>query len=114
MQNVAMTFWRENKCRVLPPKKVYHPVLPYKSNSKIMFLLCSACADTTNQFKSTHYDVGRCMFGKYFMDESRKAIEIGYGLVNLIEFWEYEVTCFDRGANSGGLFAEYVNMFLKL
>jgi len=32
----------------------------------------------------------------------------------VLEFWEYEVTCFDKDANSGGLFVEYVNMFLKL
>jgi hypothetical protein len=48
------------------------------------------------------------------VDEVRKAIEMGYGLVNVFEFWEYEVTCFDRGTNSRGLFAAYVNMFLKL
>jgi len=46
--------------------------------------------------------------------EVHKAIETGYGLVDLLEFCEYKVTCFDRGTNSGGLFAEYVNMFLKL
>jgi len=37
------------KCKVLPPMKVYHPVLPYKSNSKLMFPLCSACTDTMNR-----------------------------------------------------------------
>jgi len=30
------------------------------------------------------------------------------------ELWKYSATCFDKGSNSGGLFAEYVNMFLKL
>jgi hypothetical protein len=35
-------------------------------------------------------------------------------LVNVFEFREYEITCFDRGKISGGLFVEYVNMFLKL
>ena len=44
------------------------------------------------------------------MDEFRKAIVIGYILVNVFEFWEYIVTCFDKG----GSFAEYVNIFLKL
>ena len=39
---------------------------------------------------------------------------MGYGLVDVYEFWEYEVTCFDKDTNSGGLFADYVNMFLKL
>jgi len=47
------------------------------------------------------------------MDEVRKTIEMGYDLVNVFEFWEYEVICFDRSTNSGGLFAEYFNMFLK-
>jgi hypothetical protein len=32
----------------------------------------------------------------------------------VFEFWEYNVTSFDKGSNSGGLFAEYVDMFLKL
>jgi hypothetical protein len=35
------------------------------------------------------------------VDELSKAIEMGYGLVNVFQFWEYEVTCFDRGNNSG-------------
>lgn len=48
------------------------------------------------------------------MDEVRKAVEMVYGLMNVFEFWECEVTCFNRGNNSGGLFAEYVKMFLKL
>ena len=43
------------------------------------------------------------------MDEVRKAIEMGYILMNVFEVWEYEITCFDRG-----LFVEYVNGFLKL
>jgi len=39
---------------------------------------------------------------------------MGYNLVDVFEFWEYSVTCFDKGTNSGSLFAEYVDMFLKL
>ena len=41
------------KCKVLPPRKLYHPVFPYKSNSKLMFPLCSAWAVTMNQGKCT-------------------------------------------------------------
>ena len=44
------------------------------------------------------------------VDEVRKAIEMGYGLVKLFEFWEYEVTRFNRATNSGGHFADYVNV----
>lgn len=48
------------------------------------------------------------------MDEVRKAVEMGYSVMDVFEFWEYEVTGFDKDTNTGGLFAEYVNMFLKL
>ena len=48
------------------------------------------------------------------MDEVRKALEMGYGLVDEFEFWEYKVTCYDKDTNSGGLFEEYINTFLKL
>jgi hypothetical protein len=48
------------------------------------------------------------------VDEVRKAVEMGYRLKDVYVFWEYKVTCIDKDTNSGGLFAEYVNMFLKL
>jgi hypothetical protein len=39
---------------------------------------------------------------------------MGYSLVDVLEFWEYCITCFDKCTNSGDIFAEYVDMFLKL
>jgi len=102
------------ECSVLPPRKLYHPVHPYKSNSKLMFLLCSACADTMNQGYCTHSEKERCIVGTWVVDEVRKAVEMGSIVKEVFEFWEYKVTCFDKGSNSGGLFTEYVNMFLKL
>jgi hypothetical protein len=89
----------------------YHPVLPYKTNSKLMFHLCSACADTMNQDDCTHSDKERCIVGTWVVDEVRKAEEIGYKVMDVYEFSKYKVTCFDKDTNSG-LFAEYVNMFL--
>ena len=79
-----------------------------------MFPLRSACADTMNQGNCTHYDEERCLLGTWVVDDVRKAIEMDYGLVDEFEFWEYKVTCYNKDTNSGGLFAEYVNMFLKL
>jgi len=79
-----------------------------------MFPLCSVCADTMNQGKCIHSDEQPCIDGTWVVDEVRKAINMSYGLVEMFEFWEYEVTCFDRGTNAGRRFAEYVNMFLKL
>jgi len=37
-----------------------------------------------------------------------------YIVKEVFEFWEYKFACYDKGSNSGGLFAEYVNKFLKL
>ena len=62
----------------------------------------------------THSDEERCIVGTWVVDEVRKAVEMGYDRKDVYEFWEYKVTCFDKETNSGGLYAEYVNMFLKL
>ena len=81
------------KCKGLPPRGLYHPFLPYKSNSKLMFPLYSSCADTMNQDDCTHSEE-RCIVGTWVVDEVRKAVEMGYDLMDVNEFWEYEVTCF--------------------
>jgi len=62
------------KCKVLPPRKLYHPVLPYKSKTKLMFLLCSPRAETMNQGKCTHCDEERCIVGTWVVDEVCKAV----------------------------------------
>jgi len=64
-----------------------------------MFPLCSACADSEQG--RLHTDEERCIVGTWIVDEVRKAVEMGYRLVNVYEFWEYEVTCFDKDTNSG-------------
>ena len=38
----------------------------------------------------------RGICGTCVMDEVRKAVEIDYGLLELLEFWKYEVTCKTR------------------
>ena len=52
-------------------------------------------------------DQERCILGTWVVDEVRKAVEMGYTLVEVLEFWQYN-TCFDKASNSVGLFAEYV------
>jgi hypothetical protein len=74
------------KCKVLPPIKLYHPLLTYKSNSKQMFPLRSACADTMNQGNCTHTDEDRYIVGICVLDDVSKAIEIGYNLVNVVSY----------------------------
>jgi len=66
-----------------------------------------------NQGNCAHTDKERCIFGTWVVNEDRKAIEMGYGLLTVFQFWEIEITYFDRGTKSAGLFAEFVHMFLK-
>jgi len=37
------------------------------------------------------------------VDEVRKTVKLGYGLMDDLEFWEYKVTCLDKDNNSGGV-----------
>ena len=75
-----------------------------------MFPLYFACADTMN--KGFHEE--RCIVGAWLGDEDLKAVDMGYGLVDVFVFWRYKVTCFDKDTNSGGILAQYFNKFLKL
>jgi len=99
------------KCKVLPPRELSPSSSTQKQLQTDVPLVFSLCR---------HYEPGRlhtderCIVGTWGVDEVPKAVEVGYRLEDVYEFWEYEVTCFDKDTNSGGLFAEYVNMFLKL
>jgi len=31
------------QCKVLPPRDLYHPVLPYRQERKLLFPLCASC-----------------------------------------------------------------------
>ena len=63
------------KCKVLPPRKLYHSVIPYKSNTKVKFPLCSACADVMKEGNCTHSDEERFIFGIWVVYGVRKAVE---------------------------------------
>ena len=53
-----------------------------------MFPFCSAKADRMNQGPYNHSDEERCIFVTWVVDEVRKAVDMGYGLVDVFEFWE--------------------------
>jgi hypothetical protein len=93
------------KARVLPPSNLYHPVLPFKMHQKLMFFLCYTCAlEKTNECNHTEQD--RSFVGTWVVDEVRMALEKGYQILEIFEGWEYEVQT--------GVFAQYVNTFLKI
>ena len=101
------TYFGLIKCTVLPPRGLFHPVLPYRTKDKLMFPLCKTCSDTLNQNPCTHTDEERAILGTWCHVELMKAIEKGYEVLEIHEVWHWEET-------TDELFKDYVNMYLKL
>lgn len=102
------------KISILPPRKLLFPVLPVKSNGKLFFGLCRTCIEECSENSCTHTDEERVIKGTFALCELQKAVELGYTIVKIYEIWSYESTQFDVQTRNGGLFAEYINTFLKL
>jgi hypothetical protein len=104
------------KCLVLPPKRLYHPVLPFRCNGKLLFCPCKTCAlEQNTDTECTHESVQeRAMLGTWVADEVRLAVQKGYQVLGVLEVYEYRVTQYDRQTGEGGLFALYIDTFLKL
>ena len=48
------------------------------------------------------------------MHELQKAIELGYSVTKIFVIWQYKSTQYDQASSEDGLFAAYVNTFLRL
>ena len=77
------------KCKAVPPRNLYHPVLPQRikvdSYEKLVFTLCKTCAETRNQNKCKHTDTQRSFIGTWTTDEVSKALEKGYKILRIYE-----------------------------
>ena len=84
-------------CTVLPCKILYHPVLPYRCNYKLLFCLFRTCADECNFSCECVYvlRVQRSLTSTWFLDEDKLAIQNGYKVLDTKEVYEYEVTKYD-------------------
>ena len=103
-------------CDILPPTDLYLPVLPSKPGSgKLTFALCRTCAQNEQQTQCEHDDSERIFRGVWVSEELKKAVELGYQIIQIHEVWHFEETTqYDPETQKGGLFAEYINTFLKL
>jgi hypothetical protein len=105
-KDIGNYFWLI-KCIILPPKRLYLPVLPVRVNKKLVFALCALSAKIANQDSCRHSDKERALTGTWVSVELIKAVELRYKIQHIIE-----VKHFDESCNT--LFADYVNIFLKL
>jgi len=98
---------------ILPPERLFHPVLPVCS--KLTFPLCASCV--REQAKPwvkrnnicNHTDVERMLRGTWATVELQKAVELGHQIKKIHEVWHFREE--DRRV---GLFADYVNTWLKI
>ncbi|XP_044591938.1 uncharacterized protein LOC123270042 [Cotesia glomerata] len=104
------------KCRVLPPRNLFHPVLPYRAHGKLFFPLCKSCCDNLVQEECYHEcESERELYGTWVSCELRKAVEKGYIIQEIDEIWSYDTVQYTPGdENNKGLFVEYINTFLKI
>lgn len=102
------------KCKILPPRDLYHPVLPLKTNNKLMFVLCRTCGEQMNQSDCCHDAEERMLTGTWVIDEVIKALEKGYEMNEIYEIWSYEIQEYDKTTKNSGLFTEMMDRFLKI
>ena len=80
-----------------------------------MFVLCRKCAETENQSICNHSIGDRSLSGTWVSVELQKAVQLGYTLLKVYEVWQYDtVTKYDPSTGDGGLFAQYMNTFMKI
>ena len=102
------------KCSILPPRGLYLPVLPSKINNKLIFTLCSKCAESQQKI-CDHSNKERVLSGTWVKLEVQKALKCGYQIIKIFEVRHWEKKSkYNKDTKSGGLFTEYIDMFLKL
>ena len=102
------------QCQVLPPRELYHPVLPYRHDGKLLFPLCATCVQDEmpkrpweRSAECVHTEQQRALTGTWCSPELSKAVELGYQVQYIYEVWHFDETC-------EGLFKDYVNTWLKI
>jgi hypothetical protein len=102
------------KIDVLPPRKIYFPVLPIRNEGKLVFPLCRTCAVNSTPNCSCS-DEDRMLTGTWCTPEIKLALSKGYKLAKVYEVYHFKQTAqYDPETRTGGLFDEYVNTFLKI
>lgn len=106
--------------RVLPPNRgLRRALLPYRTkDGRLTFPLCAACAERNEQCERCIHQqwLKRSWVGAYTHVELNRALAMGYRVTDVYEVWNYTRWA---GSNADGctdppLFADYINLFLKL
>jgi hypothetical protein len=94
-------------CKVLAPDRDLFPCLPSKMFGKLIFTLCTKCAEEKRQDFCPHTDEERAMVGHWCTPEIHYALDHGYKILEIYEVWHWE-------ERRKGFFAAFVNIFVKI
>ena len=94
-------------CRVLPPRDLFIPVLPFKTEDRLLFGLCCTCMTLKQSDPCSHTDAERAIDGCFTSVELTAALECGYQLLDVRAVLHYPST-------TDNLFRPYVDLFLRL
>ena len=99
-------------CDVLPPRKLYHPLLPVRMHGKLIFPLCCTCCEQMIQDDCPHDNPNDCVLhGTWVSEEIKMAVKVGYVIQSVYEIWQYQMTQYDQKDRQGGVFAQYIDKF---
>lgn len=101
------------KCEIIPPRGIFNPVLPVKSNNRLIMGLCNQCINEKLHV-CTHSENERCITGTWVSCEVNLALKKGYKIRKIIEVWDYKCVTFNPETKEGGLFTEYINYFISI
>ena len=83
------------QCEVLPPRKLFIPVLPIRdAKGRLVFGLCNTCINTQHKGNCSHSEEERTISGIFFTEELKKAVEHGYVIktVHQVCHWDKKST----------------------
>ena len=102
-------------CSVLPPRNLYHPVLPCRTGGKLVFPLCAFCA-SSGDVRGCHCpEKKRMLHGTWSTPELSKALQLGYRLVEIREVYHYpQTTQYNKATGEHGLFSQFIDFFLRI
>ena len=98
------------KVKALPPRGLYHPVLPYRSAGKLTFPLCRTCADLQSSDVCTCTDVQRSITGTWCTPELVLAVECGYTILKVYEVCTLYFSCWCIFI----LFFQYISIYIYI
>lgn len=97
---------------ILPPRGLFHPLLPAHINEKLMYVLCRTCAEDNADSTCCHNDEQRSLVGTWVLAEVKKAIELGYQVKEIFCIWHFNEFAYDDEGET--IYKRFINTWMKI